>query len=133
MRELDGHKVNGCNESLKIEVLDGPGAGGACHRYDITGFDTENNPSAETDGYKSSFARTIILFQNGPIKEAGVNGVTHEVLLAILIDRLTSFQAGPYACEANATALDNLKAAQSSLQQRTKERLARNVEGTMEK
>jgi hypothetical protein len=34
------------------------------------------------------------LFQNGPIAEVGVNGVTHEVLLAIVADRLRSFQKG---------------------------------------
>lgn len=131
MRELTGHKVNGANEQLQIDVLDEPGAGGACHRYDVTGFDTTDNPSATApDGYKSSFARLIVLFQNGPIAEAGVNGITHEALLAILIDRLEGFQRGAYANEYNATALDFLRGAQHSLQERTRERVARGVEGT---
>jgi hypothetical protein len=130
-RELVDHKVNGCNEAIKIEVMDEPGAGGACHRYDITGFDTKNNPSSvKEDGYQSSFSRTIILFQNGPIKESGVNGITQEALIAICIDRLRSFQAGPYACESNAKALKGLEDAQEALLSRTKERLARGVEGT---
>lgn len=70
------------------------------------------------------------LFQNGPIPESGVNGVTHEVLLAIVADRLRSFQKGPYACKANACALTHIEEAQHWLQQRTIERMRRGVEGT---
>ena len=131
MRELHGHRVNGCNDELKIEVVDDPGCGGANHRYDITGFDTDKNPSAiGGDGYKSSFGRTIILFQNGTIPQCGTNGITHEVLLAILIDRLDKFQSGPFACEENQVALEALRVAQGSLKSRTEKRLARGVEGT---
>ncbi len=71
-----------------------------------------------------------ISFQNGPIKEVGVNGVTHEALLAILIDRLRSFQAGPYSNRANAIALTKMEEALMWLQQRTRERIKRGVEGT---
>lgn len=35
-REVTTHRVNGLNEALRIEVLDGPGKGNACHRYLIT-------------------------------------------------------------------------------------------------
>jgi len=130
-RELTGHKVNVCNEALKITVVDEPGAGGACHRYDITGFDTETNPSA-TDGagYRASFGRTVIVFQNGPIKEAGVNGITQEALLAIIEDRLMGFQSGPYACAENAMALEHVRKAQEVLQSRTVRRVEQGVEGT---
>jgi hypothetical protein len=80
---------------LKIEVLDGPGSGGANHLYHITGFDSVSNPSDPwTKRHGESAKHSTILFQNGPIAEAGVNGVTHEVLLAVLIDRLEAFQAG---------------------------------------
>lgn len=131
MRELTGHKVNPANDVLKIEVLDEPGSGGANHRYDITGFDTAENPSAVlADGYKSAFGRSIILFQNGPINEVGVNGITHEALLAILIDRMEGFQSGPYASNDNQEALDAMRTAQTALQRRTKARMARGVEGT---
>lgn len=129
-RLLTAHAVNGTNEALQIAVLDQPGQGGACHRYDITGFDTSRNPAADVDGYVSSFSRLPVVFQNGPIKEYGVNGVTQEVLLAILIDRLEGFQSGPYACADNAEALTHLRGALECLQRRTKARLARGVEGT---
>lgn len=130
-RELDGHKVNGCNNTLTVRAIDERGSGNASHLYMIRGFNTETNPSCPfKERYGKPSDHTTILFQNGPIKEAGVNGVTHEVLLAVLIDRLEGFQSGPYACDANQKALDALRVAQESLLSRTKERLSRGVEGT---
>lgn len=134
MRQINDHQVNPANDTLTITVEDEPGAGGANHRYVVTGFDTETNASKESpDGYSHSKSRDVILFQNGPINEVGVNGVTHEVLLAIVADRLRSFQDGPYACKANACALTKIEEAQHWLQQRTLERMRRGVEGTHEK
>jgi hypothetical protein len=74
---------------------------------------------------------TRLSFQNGPIAEVGTNGVTHEALLAILVDRLQGFQNGPYKCRENAIALTHLEDAQMWLQKRTRDRMARGVEGTM--
>jgi hypothetical protein len=135
MRELTDHIVSGDQAvQLKIEVTDQPGQGGACHKYEITGFDTEGNPSATGEtGYRHNFSRAVVLFQNGPIKEYGVNGITGEALLAIQIDRLRSFQAGPYACLENAIALTKIEEALMWLQRRTVARIKRGVEGTMEK
>ncbi len=135
MRTLTDHIVSGDQAvQLKIEVTDEPGAGGANHRYEITGFDTNTNPSS-FDGqlYQSSFSRQVVLFQNGPIKEAGINGITQEALLAIVIDRLRSFQAGPYACRENAIALTKLEESLMWLQRRTVARIRRGVEGTHQK
>ncbi len=130
-RELTDHKVNGCNEALKIEVLDEPGAGGACHLYHITGFDSGTNASDPwTARHGESAKHSTVLFQNGPIPEKGTNGITHEALTAILIDRLRDFQAGPYASKYNAMALMGYEIALAALKMRTEERLARGVEGT---
>lgn len=131
-RELTSHQVNGANETLKIKVVDEPGSGGACHRYDVTGFNIESNPSRKIDNC-NPYTRLPLIFQNGPIKEAGVNGITHEVLLAVLIDRLTGYQSGQFGCDENAEALKHLEAAQAVLKSRTEKRLARGVEGTHEK
>ena len=132
MRELTSHKVNGCNEKLVIQVVGKAGPGSAAQRYDIIGFDTMNNAGAvDEHGYKTSFSRLPIVFQNGAIGDVGTNGVTHEALLAIIEDRLSAFQAGPYACEENANALAHVQAAQSILKSRTQKRLLRGVEGTM--
>lgn len=131
MRELTGHKVNGCNDEIKIQVVDKPGSGGANHRYEITGFDPKHNPSADLTDSEDTFVSKTILFQNGPLKESGVNGITHEVLLAILIDRMEGFQSGPYASADNQEALEAMRTAQTALQRRTMARVARGVEGTM--
>lgn len=128
MRTIDEHKVNPANDTLTISVTDEPGAGGANHRYEITGIDESRNISADADDMEPN--SLTILFQNGPIPETGVNGVTHEALLAIVADRLRSFQKGPYSCKANACALTHIEEAQHWLQQRTIERMRRGVEGT---
>lgn len=130
MRTIDDHKVNPANDTLTIAAVDEPGSGGAHHLYRITGYKAQTNPSgegAEGDGIDEA---TAILFQNGPIGEVGVNGLTHEVLLAIVADRLRSFQKGPFATKANACALTHIEEAQHWLQQRTLERMRRGVEGT---
>ncbi len=119
MRTINDHKVNPANDKLEITVTDEPGAGGANHEYAITGY---------TVG--GVVGRAIISFQNGPIAEAGVNGLTQEALIAICCDRLRSFQAGPFACRDNAVALTKLEEAQMWLQRRTLERMRRGIEGT---
>ena len=130
-RFLTDHKVNPANDRLTIEVLDQPGSGGAHHLYEIRGFDTASNPSCPfVARYGAAAQHSTVLFQNGPIAEVGVNGVTHEALIAVLIDRLRSFQAGPYACRENALALTKLEEAQHWLTSRTRARMARGVEGT---
>jgi len=129
-RTLNGHKVNPANDKLKIEVLDDPGAGGANHVYRISGFDV---PPPQRAMFPADADSADIFFQNGPIPENGVNGITQEVLLEICADRLRSFQAGQFACRENAIALTKIEEAQMWLQKRTRDRMARNVEGTHQK
>lgn len=114
MRELVNHRVNGVNDGIKLIVADEPGQGNACHHYE-----------AQFGG-----ERYLIAFQNGPTKEVGTNGLTHEVLLAIVEDRLLGFQSGPYACRENAVALTKIQEAMMWLKKRTSDRLLRGVEGT---
>lgn len=125
MRELKNHIVDkDQSHQLRVQVLDEPGQGNACHEYFIT-----------TDwigGGGKGLNDLRLSFQNGPLKEVGVNGITHEALLAILIDRLQGFQSGPYACQDNADALTSLYLALGFLQKRTISRLKRGVEGTHE-
>lgn len=92
-------------------------------------------------------------FQNGPIGVTGFNGISNEALLAVLIDRMRGFQhkrhsvslnpgkdnpfdfstRGEYACKENACALTHLEEALMWLQKRTRDRMARGVEGTHQK
>jgi hypothetical protein len=124
MREITDHKIAGLNDALNITVLDEPGHGGACHEYRIAWYPMNEGPDTVGENDKR------IRFQNGPIKEHGVNGITQEALLAIVLDRLRCFQAGPYACTENGEAALFVQAALETLQKRTAARLARGVEGT---
>lgn len=134
MRELKDHRVNPANDTLDVVALDGPGHGGASHVYYIAHFDlTKNDALCDEAGnqfFGFPYRSVPIVFQSGPISERGVNGVTHEALLAILADRLRGFQSGRYACPENAEALAHIEAAQSVLKSRTAARMARGVEGT---
>lgn len=124
MREIKTHQVNECNSAITIHAEEKLGPGGAPHRYLVAWPDRrpiESEATHETLG---------IDFQNGPIKEVGTNGITHEALLAVLADRLEHFQKGPFANEHNAAALHHIYAAQSALKARTVERVERGVEGT---
>ena len=118
MRRIEDHKVSpspGQHDIIKIQVTDLPGAGGANHEYEVI------LPGGDI---------TYINFQNGPVPDHGVNGLTQEVLIAICIDRLRNFQNGLYACRENALALTKLEEALLWLHSRTRGRLARGVEGT---
>lgn len=119
MRNLTDHIVSGDQAvQLVINVLDEPGQGGANHHYQIS---------------ESNLGVVDIHFQNGPIKEFGINGITQEALLAIVIDRLRSFQAGQFSCRENAIALTHIEEALMWLQRRTVARIKRGVEGTNQK
>lgn len=128
MRYLTDHKLNGLNDAIAIAVLDQPGQGNACHVYELT----LNSPPGGV-GITGTSPTTVIRFQNGPILESGINGISGEALLAVVIDRLRGFQAGPFACRDNAVALTHLEEALMWLQKRTRDRTARGVEGTNQK
>lgn len=112
----------GTQRFTKVVCLDEPGAGGACHEYEVL----TNNPGNEVRAARVSF-------QNGPVKEAGINGCHQEDLLAIVIDRLEHFQAGDFRCRENALALTKIQEALHWLTHRTSGRQKRGVEGTNEK
>lgn len=119
VREIKHHVVKG-NEKDTVRVLcmDAPGSGGACHDYVVL----------PPEGQIGEFTNPIV-FQNGPIKEKGVNGVTQEALLAIVIDRLEHFQKGPFPSEYNVNALFHVINALDCLKRRTRERIVRGIEG----
>ena len=110
---LDAHKVSKADDELMIEVLE------AGHKYKLS--------------WPSPVGGNSILhlnFQSGPVFESGTNGITGEMLIAILIDRLLYFQNGPHNCRENALALTKLEEALHWLNKRTRDRMARGVEGT---
>lgn len=69
-------------------------------------------------------------FQNGPVMHHGTNGLSNEMLLAIVADRLFWFQGRSGApCKQNQDALEHVSQALELLHERTRDRLARGVEG----
>ena len=117
------HNVPGLNEHLEVSASN-KGPGGAHLVYDISMTSPPGGPGITAE---RSFVR--IQFQNGPINEAGINGISNEALLAILIDRARGFQSGPFSCRENSIALTHLEEALMWYQKRTRDRQARGVEG----
>lgn len=113
-RMLSTHIADAQDHALHILV--GPeGAGGAPMVYLVQSISTR--------------LRVPLPFQSAPIPEVGVNGLTNEVLLAIVADRLRCFQAGPFPCSHNGQALQKTEEALRLLHQRTADRRRRQVEG----
>lgn len=116
MRNITDHRLNGLNDAIEITALDLPGDGGAHYRYRLDLVGAER--------------KLEINFQNGPIAESGYNGFTNEALMAVLIDRMRGFQEGPFKSRENALCLTHLEEALMWTQKRTRDRIARGVEGT---
>ena len=72
----------------------------------------------------------VIHFQEGAIKEHGINGVMNEDLIHMAIERLQCFQASEFACRENARAITKLEEAILWLRKRTMGRDKRGVLGT---
>lgn len=125
---LTAHRAGDlCNDGITVEALDTPGNGGAHHLYGISWADAAAS-------VRSPRRHQVVLpFQDGPVSEVGVNGVSNEALLAVVIDRLKAFQAGPYDCRENLIALTKLQEGMRWLHQRTRARMERGVEGKQEK
>lgn len=70
-----------------------------------------------------------IKFQEGPVKEFGINGCFIEDLLTIVIGRLEEYQRGGFPCRENEYAIYFCVQALIMLNKRTDERKKRGVEG----
>lgn len=88
-------------------------------------------PAGHFYGIRFGQSNGKIFFQNGPVKEVGVNGVTNEALLAILIHRTETLNK-LFPCAENEAALEHMQKALQSFNDRTANRMARNVEGKNE-
>lgn len=104
-----------------VYAVDEEGPGGANHVYLIEGIGNDD-------------VHTTITFQKGPRKmNSSVHGVLNPDLLEIVRDRLTAFQAGPFASEYTADALEHVEAALDALNRRVEDRAKRGVLGKNEK
>lgn len=117
MHELSQHKAPGLNEYITLTAVD-EGQWGASHIY-----------HAENNGTRL----LSVEFQKGTVADSGINGVSHEVLLAIVADRLRGFNSGEFTCRENALALTKIEEALHWLHARTYDRAKRGVLGYYEK
>lgn len=97
-----------------------PSAGNASHVYGIQ--------------YGGPSDMVKLQFQHGPRGiPTSTAGVFDDDLLAILEDRISGFQSGPFACAENADALTHIQGARDALARRVAARIAKGVLGVNEK
>lgn len=82
------------------------------------------------DGSTGAKILASIDFQEGPIKECGVNGVCNEDLINMVLVRLEGFQNSEFNCRENALAITKFQEGLMWLRSRTVAREKRGVEGT---
>ena len=120
-------KVNiGTNNYTEVYATDGT-TFNANHKYIVVAAPAEG----EEIGLDNPYAK--VKFQEGPIKENGVNGCHNEDLIAIVLDRLQCLNQGDFKCRENSIAITKLEEAMMWLNKRTLDRRSRGVEGTSQK
>lgn len=93
-------------------------------------LDADGNPAGGT----TSGVGLSIEWQNGPLAVDGIrrepNGAFVEGVIEAAIKRIEFYQASRFHCVENAVALGHLRAAAEVLNERTRARTDRGVEGT---
>jgi len=127
MREIKTHQNSEfTRDHIRVYAVDEPGAGGACHEYQVD--------AVPTPGTQNFIAlTTAINFQHGPLKETPVNGITDEALLAVVEDRLSAFCEGEFPSAETKEARDHIRLALEQLAKRQRDRSERGVAGKSEK
>ena len=123
----------GTTRFTRVVATDGPGAGGANHAYTVEHVDAIRAEVAGEDAASTyaPFELGKVVFAHGQFGAKGPSeGVFNEDLIAMVIDRLNAFQAGPYRCLENAVAITKLEEAMMWLGKRTADRERRGVLGT---
>lgn len=118
-----------------VFALDDPGPGGAHHLYEVVKLNT-GRICEEDDTFRTRPENMLLTvqMQEGPRNSPdAIHGVLDTDLLEIVRDRLTAFQAGPYACRENACALTHIEEALLWMNKRAEDRITRGVLGTYEK
>ncbi len=125
MKITHHHDGHGLNDSITIiaDARGGPEQGGASHYYEVFGAGPGSLDGRARCGE--------VQFQKGPRHADGsIAGLTNEVLLAIVKDRLLAFQDSKYACAENEMALAGVNMALAAGKFRADKRAARGVLGT---
>lgn len=112
--ELTDHKVTGADAGPTLHVMATSDVDkNACRHYTTTAAATVSD----------------IFFQKGSIKEGGVNGITNEVLVNIVLHRLQVLQSGKFPCQENEEAIALARDLLATLKRRTENRVSRGVAG----
>lgn len=98
--------------------------------YAPSTFEVTRKLDANTEFNPETDLLARIHFQEGPIKEKGVNGINNEDAIVMVIRRLQGFQDSPFSCRENAMAITKLEEALMWLRKRTIGREKREVVGT---
>jgi hypothetical protein len=114
-KSLSGGLVLNWNSHIVFEEPEG--AGSPCH------FKIKRN--------KDGSLIQNIDFQDGSLKDNGINGISNEDLINIVLFRLKYFQKGKHSCRENASAIDKLEEAQMWLLKRTIEKESRKAEWSL--
>lgn len=126
-RELYDHKINKFNrECVRVTTADLRASDNAHHKYEIVVTALDVLPTSEP---QRIVEKCELNFQNGGLKEVGVNGITDQALIAIVLDRLRSFNDGQFRCRENSVAITKLEEALMWLEKRGNDRAKRGVEG----
>lgn len=93
----------------------------------------DRNESGASHHYVATIGGVEVLrvqFQKGQVKEIkSTPGVTENVLLAIVLDRMEGFNAGPYRCRENSLVATKVEEAIHWLRSRALDRFKRGVLG----
>ena len=126
-RELYDHKRNKFNrEHIEVKTADLRASDNAHHKYLIEVWD---DPSGGVQPQDQVIHSVELQFQNGGLKEVGANGITDQALLAIVMDRLKSFNDGQFRCRENSLAITHLELVLMYMEERANDRARRGVEG----
>ena len=117
--------LNPISERYRVHACENdPAAGNGRHRYVVT--------ANEEAGWPDDWFM-FISFQKGELPKTGHNGILSNVLLAVLIDHLKSFQTGPYASRETAIAITHLEEAENFLARRADKRNTQGILGQHKK
>lgn len=124
-RPLTDHKNNKFNrECIEVVTADLRQSDNAHHAYKINVYHDY------TTGMDAVPVEEVVLnFQNGGLKEVGANGITDQALIAIVLDRVRSFNDGKFRCRENSMVVTKLEEAMMWMEKRSNDRAHRGVEG----
>lgn len=118
MAPITEHQHDDLNKAITI-TPDKPGEFGAPNRYIL-----------DWKGADGLLRALGISFQAGAVGEVGVNGVSCEALIMVMLHRLRGFQDGPMRCAENAEVIHHLEQALVHCVRRSERRIAAGVKGT---